>query len=325
MEILPNYTVQGQLPSTGTPNHTQIIDSSDSTYVHVRTDQSGTDIYRMNAFCPALTINSVSVKIRIKNTRSIGADVGTIALQAREVNGSYSAVLSQTISTPNGNINTLTYTMTTCPLTGTSWRPEDILNCCERISLTLTNPGDYHTYVYRVWVEVDYDSTSLCDYDVLVPIADYQGGSGTDYQKVDDAMWARDGDTFWGPSSSKDVFFTITPFNRKCYIERVSAIWNLFYSGSIGSPSSTGLKILQSGTAYIGATFFTSGYYNRRFSYRIFDTNPYTGAKWKPPDLLQTKIGAYFYKSAYGGFNSDVMYVIVYYRKRYPQSKACVV
>lgn len=324
MEILPNYTVQGQLPSTGTPNHTQVIDSSDSTYVHVGTGQSGTDIYRMNAFCPALTINSVSIKIRIKNTRSIGAgNVGTVALQAREVNGLYSDVFSQTISTPNGDINTLTYTMTTCPLTSTSWRPEDILNCCERIYLTLNDPGSYHTYVYRVWVEVNYDDASLCSYDVLVPIADYQGGGGTTYTYVDDALWARGGDTIWG--GNKDYFFTITTFNKKCVIERVSAVWNIFKSGDVGNPSASSLKLMQNGTVYTGATYFTSGYYNRRFSYRLFDTNPYTSAKWKSPDLLQTKIGAFLYRTGYGGHNSDVMYVIVYYRARYPTGKSCMV
>jgi len=323
--FVPNYTEQGWLPSTGTPNHAQIADSSDSTYVHVGKGQSSTDVYRIDVFQPALTISSVVIKIRIKNSRSTGANVGTIKLLGRMRNLNERPTLSSnTISTPDDNINELSYTMTKCPLTNAAWQPEDLLNI-EQISLTLTNPGDYHTWVYRVWLEVNYDDSSLCSYDVLVPVADYSGGSGTDYQKVDDAMWGRDGVTLAGNDLSRDRIFTITSFQRKCTIQRVSAVWNIYFDGSISAPSATNLKLWQNGTEYKGATYFSGGYNNKMLSYRHFNTNPYTGMAWKPADLLNTRIGVYLYNSKYGLYCSDVMYVIVYYRPRRRILNSCVV
>ena len=324
--FVPNYTEQRNLPSTGTPNHAQIADSSDSTYVHVGKGQNGTDTYRIDVFQPALTISSVVIKIRIKNSCSTGAsNVGTIKLLGRMRNSTERPTLSSnTISTPDDNINELSYTMTKCPLTNAAWRPEDLLNI-EQISLTLNDPGDYHTWVYRVWLEVNYDDSSLCSYDVLVPVADYSGGSGTDYQKVDDAMWGRDGSALSGNDPSRDRIFTITSFQRKCTIQRVSAVWNIYNNINTSVPSATDLKLWQNGTEYKGATYFDSGEYNRMLSYRHFDTNPYTGMAWKPADLLNTRIGVYLYNSKYGLYCSDVMYVIVYYRPRRRILNSCVV
>ena len=326
--FVPNYTVQKSLPSTGTPNHTQIADSSDSTYVHVGSGQSGSDTYRIDVFQPALTISSVVIKIRIKNSRSTGtSNVGTIKLLGRMRNSDERPTLSSnTISTPDDNINELSYTMTKCPLTNAAWRPEDLLNI-ERISLKINDPGSsHHTWVYRVWLEVNYDDSSLCSYDVLVPVADYSGGSGTDYQSVDDAMWGRDGATLASNDPSRDRIFTITPFQRKCTIQRVSAVWNIHSNSSTSVPTATDLKLWQNGTEYKGATYFSSGYNNRMLSYRHFDTNPYTGMAWKPADLLNTRIGVYlYYGGTKGGYASDVMYVIVYYRPRRRILNSCVV
>jgi len=323
--FVPNYTEPGSnLPSTGVPHHAQIADSSDSTYVHVGKGQSSTDTYRIDVFQPALTISSVVIKIRIKNSCSTGAsNVGTIKLLGRMRNLDERPTLSSnTISTPDDNINELSYTMTKCPLTNAAWRPEDLLNI-EQIRLTLTNPGDYHTWVYRVWLEVNYDDSSLCSYDVLVPVANYSGGSGTDYKKVDDAMWGRDGATLEGKGLSYQ--FTITSFQRKCTIQRVSAVWNIYSTGSISAPSATDLKLWQNGTEYKGATYFSGGNYNELLSYRHFDTNPYTGMAWKPADLLNTRIGVYLHYTKNGQYCSDVMYVIVYYRPRRRILNSCVV
>lgn len=123
-------------------------DESDSTYVYNTTQDYKRDLYNLSAPTGSGTINSVTVRVRVSSTVSVGRVKGSVKINGTVYESDYSFIESETWY----SYSMLYYE--TNPDTGEPWTWEDLADL--QAGVSLWHYGDGHARCSEVYVEVDY-------------------------------------------------------------------------------------------------------------------------------------------------------------------------